>query len=186
MIEIDDKIISREIFQKKFICDLNSCKGACCVEGDSGAPLLKSEIKELEKVYPLVQQYVTEEGKNVIDNTGVYVIDQEGDLTTPLIDNKQCAFVFEDNGVSKCSIEKAYAENKINFKKPISCHLYPIRITTYKKFEAINYEANEICSPACKLGQEMQVSVFKFLKEPLIRKYGKDFYNELEEVDKVL
>ena len=186
MIEIDDKIISREIFQKKFICDLNSCKGSCCVEGDSGAPLLKSEIKELEKVYPLVKQYMTEEGKNVIDNTGVYVIDQEGDLTTPLIDNKQCAFVFEDNGISKCSIEKAYAENKINFKKPISCHLYPIRITSYKKFDAINYEANEICSSACKLGQEMQVSVFKFLKEPLIRKYGKDFYNELEEVHKVL
>ena len=130
MIEIDDKIISREIFQKKFICDLNSCKGACCVEGDSGAPLLKSEIKDLEKAYPLVQQYMTKEGKNVIDNTGVYVIDQEGDLTTPLIDNKQCAFVFEDNGVSKCSIEKAYTENKINFKKPISCHLYPCLLYT--------------------------------------------------------
>ena len=118
---------------------------------------------------------MTEEGKNVIDKTGVYVIDQEGDLTTPLIDNKQCAFVFEDSGISKCSIEKAHAENKINFKKPISCHLYPIRITTYKKFDAINYEANEICSPACKLGQEMQVSVFKFFKRTAYSKIWKRF-----------
>tara|TARA_B100000965_G_C19550960_1_gene739986 strand:- start:198 stop:758 length:561 start_codon:yes stop_codon:yes gene_type:complete len=186
MIEIDDKIISREIFQKEFICDLSKCKGACCVEGDSGAPLLKSEIEVLKKVYPRVEEYMTEEGKNVINKTGVFVVDHEGDLTTPLVNNEQCAFVFEDNGISKCAIEKAHSENKIDFKKPISCHLYPIRITEFKKFDAINYEPNRICSPACKLGQEMQVSVFKFLKEPLIRKYGEDFYNELEEVNKVL
>ena len=186
MIEIGDKIISKEIFEKEFVCDLRSCKGACCVEGDSGAPLLKSEIKELQKAYPIVKNYMTDEGKNVIEQKGVFVIDSENDITTPLVNNKQCAFVYEKNGVSKCSIEKAFSENKIDFKKPISCHLYPIRITKYKNFDAVNYESIKICSPACELGKEMQMPVYKFLKDPLIRKYGAEFYNELEEVQKAL
>ena len=123
MIEIGDKIISKEIFEKEFVCDLRSCKGACCVEGDSGAPLLKSEIKELQKAYPIVKNYMTDEGKNVIEQKGVFVIDSDNDITTPLVNNKQCAFVYEKNGVSKSSIEKAFSENKIEFKKHISCHL---------------------------------------------------------------
>ena len=141
MIEIGDKIISKEIIEKKFICDLNSCKGACCVEGDSGAPLLKSEIKELQRVYPIVKEYMSDKGIEVVDEKGVFVIDSDNDLTTPLVNNKQCAFVCEKNGISKCSIEQAYNENKIDFKKPISCHLYPIRVTEYEKFDAVNYES---------------------------------------------
>ena len=183
MIEIDNKIISREVFDKKFVCDLASCKGACCVEGDSGAPLLESEIEELEKIHPIVEKYLTKEGKDVIKKVGVFVIDEDGDLTTPLINNKQCAYLVENNGISKCGIEKAYQDKKINFKKPISCHLYPIRVTDYDSFEAVNYEANKLCSAACSLGQELQVSVYKFLKEPLIRKYGKEFFKEMDEVN---
>ena len=186
MIQIEDKIISQEIFDQQFVCDLNACKGACCVEGDSGAPLLKNEAKELEKSYPIIRKYLSADGKEAIKKQGFSVIDSDNDLTTPLINNRECAYVFNDSGVTKCAIEKAYLENEISFKKPISCHLYPIRITEYKEFDAVNYESNNICSPACKLGELLKVSVFRFLKEPLIRKYGKSFYTELEVVEKSL
>jgi hypothetical protein len=186
MIQIEDKIISQEIFDQQFVCDLNACKGACCVEGDSGAPLLKNEAKELEKSYSIIRKYLSADGKEAIKKQGFSVIDSDNDLTTPLINNRECAYVFNDSGVTKCAIEKAYLEDEISFKKPISCHLYPIRITEYEEFDAVNYESNKICSPACKLGELIKVSVFRFLKEPLIRKYGKSFYSELEVVEKSL
>ena len=186
MIQIEDKIISQEIFDQQFVCDLNACKGACCVEGDSGAPLLKNEAKELEKSYSIIRKYLSADGKEAIKKQGFSVIDSDNDLTTPLVNNRECAYVFNDSGITKCAIEKAYLEEKISFKKPISCHLYPIRITEYKEFDAVNYESNKICSPACKLGELLKVSVFRFLKEPLIRKYGESFYTELEVVEKSL
>jgi hypothetical protein len=186
MIQIDDKIISQEIFDQQFVCDLNACKGACCVEGDSGAPLLKNEAQELEKFYPIIKKYLSSDGKKAIKKQGFSIIDADNDLTTPLVNNRECAYVYYNAGITKCAIEKAYLEDGISFKKPISCHLYPIRITEYKEFDAINYESNKICSPACKLGELLKVSVFRFLKEPLIRKYGKSFYTELEVVEKSL
>ena len=186
MIQIEDKIISQEIFDQQFVCDLNACKGACCVEGDSGAPLLKNEAKELEKSYSIIRKYLSVDGKEAIKKQGFSVIDSDNDLTTPLVNNRECAYVFNDSGIIKCAIEKAYLEDKISFKKPISCHLYPIRITEYKEFDAVNYESNKICSPACKLGELLKVSVFRFLKEPLIRKYGESFFTELEVVEKSL
>lgn len=186
MIQIEDKIISQEIFDQQFVCDLNACKGACCVEGDSGAPLLKNEAKELEKSYSIIKKYLSADGKEAIKNQGFSVIDSDNDLTTPLVNNRECAYVFNDSGIIKCAIEKAYLEDEISFKKPISCHLYPIRITEYNEFDAVNYESNKICSPACKLGGLLKVSVFRFLKEPLIRKYGESFYTELEVVEKSL
>ena len=186
MSQIEDKIISQEIFDQQFVCDLNACKGACCVEGDSGAPLLKNEAKELKKSYSVIKKYLSVDGKEAIKKQGFSVIDSDNDLTTPLINNRECAYVFNDSGVTKCAIEKAYLEDEISFKKPISCHLYPIRITEYEEFDAVNYESNKICSPACKLGELLKVSVFRFLKEPLIRKYGKSFYTELEVVEKSL
>ena len=186
MIQIDNKIVSQEIFDQQFVCDLNACKGACCVEGDSGAPLLKNEAEELEEFYPVIKKYLSREGRKAIKKQGFSVIDAENDLTTPLVNNRECAYVYYDAGITKCAIEKAYLENGISFKKPISCHLYPIRITEYKEFDAVNYESNKICSPACKLGELLKVSVFRFLKEPLIRKYGKSFYTELEVVEKSL
>jgi hypothetical protein len=186
MIQIEDKIVSQEIFDQQFVCDLNACKGACCVEGDSGAPLLKNEAKELEKSYSIIKKYLSADGKEAIKKQGFSVIDSDNDLTTPLVNNRECAYVFNDSGIIKCAIEKAYLEDEISFKKPISCHLYPIRITEYKEFDAVNYESNKICSPACKLGGLLKVSVFRFLKEPLIRKYGESFYTELEVVEKSL
>lgn len=186
MIQIDDKIISQEIFDQQFVCDLNACKGACCVEGDSGAPLLKNEAQELEKFYPVIKKYLSSNAKKAIKKQGFSIIDADNDLTTPLVNNRECAYVYYNAGITKCAIEKAYLEDGISFKKPISCHLYPIRITEYKEFDAINYESNKICSPACKLGELLKVSVFRFLKEPLIRKYGKSFYTELEVVEKSL
>ena len=182
MIQVDNKIISLDVFEKHFICDLNACKGACCVEGDSGAPLLKEEEKILEDIYEMVKPYMREEGITELENQGLAVFDSEGDLTTPLINNRECAFVVKKNGINLCSIEKAYLDGKTDFKKPISCHLFPIRIKEYRDFDAVNYEEIKICEPACKCGSELEVPVYAFLKEPLIRKYGKVWYKELLEV----
>ena len=140
MIQVDNQIISLDIFEKYFVCDLNTCKGACCVEGDSGAPLLKEEKNILEDIYEKVKPYMRKNGITAIENQGITVYDSEGDLTTPLVNNRECAFVIYENGISKCAIEKAYLLGKTRFKKPISCHLFPIRITEYRAFEALNYE----------------------------------------------
>ena len=186
MIQVDDKIISLDIFEKHFICDLNACKGACCVDGDAGAPLLENEVNILENIYEQVKPYMMQKGIDVVDKVGVAVLDIEGDVTTPLVDNKECAFVIEENGISKCSIEKAHYEGRVEFKKPISCHLFPIRIQEYRDFHAVNYEEIKICAPACKCGSELEVPVYAFLKEPLIRKYGEDWYKELLNVAKTI
>ena len=186
MIQVDDKIISLDVFEKHFICDLNSCKGACCVDGDAGAPLLENEVNILENIYEQVKPYMMQKGIDVVDKVGVAVLDIEGDVTTPLVDNKECAFVIEENGISKCSIEKAHYEGRVEFKKPISCHLFPIRIQEYRDFHAVNYEEIKICAPACKCGSELEVPVYAFLKEPLIRKYGEDWYKDLLNVAKTI
>ena len=186
MIQVDNKIITLDIFEKYFVCDLNACKGACCVEGDSGAPLLKEEKYILEDIYEKVAPYMRKKGITAIENQGVAVYDSEGDLTTPLINNQECAFVTYENGISKCTIEKAYLDGKTDFKKPISCHLFPIRIKEYCDFDAVNYEEIKICTPACECGSKLKVPVYVFLKEPLIRKYGEDWYKELLEAAKLL
>ena len=186
MIQVEDKIISMDVFEKQFVCDLNACKGACCVEGDSGAPLTVEEEKKLNTLYEKVKPYMREEGISEIKKRGVSVFDSEGELTTPLVNNRECAFVANENGISKCAIEKAYLDEKTDFKKPISCHLFPIRIKEYKDFDAVNYEELKICKPACKCGSELEVPVYAFLKEPLIRKYGEAWYKELLEAGNLL
>ena len=186
MIQLEDKIISLDIFETYFFCDLNACKGSCCVEGDSGAPLLEEEEKILEKIYEKVKPYMSEEGKIEVKKNGVSTIDKDGDLTTNLVKNKECSFVIFENGIAKCSIEKAYNDGSIEFKKPISCHLFPIRITEYRDFEAINYEKIKICKPACDCGSKLKIPLFVFLKEPLIRKYGERWYEELLKVNDML
>ena len=186
MIQVEDKIISLDVFEKYFVCDLNACKGACCVEGDSGAPLLKEEEKTLDEIYEKVKPYMRKEGITEIENQGVAVYDADGDLTTPLVNNCECAFVTFENGITKCTIEKAYLDDKIEFKKPISCHLFPVRIKEYSDFDAINYEEIKLCDPACKCGSKLEVPVYVFLKEPLIRKYGEAWYKELLEAAKLL
>ena len=186
MIQVENKIISMDIFEKHFVCDLNACKGACCVEGDSGAPLLIEEEKILEDIYEKVKPYMREDGIDEVENQGVAVYDSDQELTTPLVNNRECAFVTFEKGISLCSIEKAYLDGETDFKKPISCHLFPIRIKEYRDFDAINYEEIKICEPACECGSKLEMPVYTFLKEPLIRKYGADWYNELLEAAKLL
>lgn len=187
MIKVDDKIISFDVFEKQFVCDLSSCKGACCVEGDAGAPLTDKELDILPNIFNEVKPYMRTEGVKEIEKQGFFVVDTDGDNTTPLVNNKECAFVvFDENEMAKCTIEQAYNDGKIDFKKPISCHLFPIRIKEYRDFDAINYEAINICKPACDCGEQLQIPVYSFLKEPLIRLYGEDWYSKLTEAARLL
>ena len=187
MIQVDDKIISFEVFEKQFVCDLSACKGACCVDGDAGAPLTDKELDVLPNIYNEVKSYMRTEGIAEIEKQGFFVLDGDGDKTTPLVKNKECAFVvFDENNIAKCSIEQAYNDGKINFKKPISCHLFPIRIKEYRDFDAVNYEAINICKPACFCGESLRVPVYRFLKEPLIRLYGEEWYDKLTEAARLL
>ncbi len=186
MIQIEDKIISLDVFEKHFLCDLNACKGVCCVEGESGAPLLKGEEKILNDIYKSIKPYMQKDGIKEVENQGISVLDTEGELTTTLVNNKECSFVIFENGITKCTIEKAYLDGKVDFIKPISCHLFPIRIKSYSNFDAINYEDIKICKPACECGSKLEVPVYAFLKEPLIRKYGENWYKKLLEAAKLL
>jgi hypothetical protein len=181
MILIEDTCVSDDIAEKFFVCDLNKCKGACCVEGDLGAPLENVELPILENIYQKVKPYLSKKGIEAIEKQGTYIKDFEGDYSTPTIAGRECAYaIYDDNKILKCGIEQAYLDDKIDFRKPISCHLYPIRITKYEHFHAINYERWHICNPACSLGEQLGVPVYQFLKEPLIRAYGEDWYNQLE------
>jgi hypothetical protein len=182
MIAIENTLISEDVLEKKFVCDLNACKGECCVAGDSGAPLEANELPILNSILNQVKPYMVPAGIAAVDKLGTYVIDADGDYTTTLVSPKaECAFVFfDEKNIAKCAIEKAYQEGKITWQKPISCHLYPIRIDKLKNHEAVNYNRWDICKPACTCGKKLDVPVYKFLKTPLIRKYGKDWYKQLE------
>ncbi len=182
MILIDDTCISDDIAEKFFVCNLEKCKGACCVEGDLGAPLEVAELQVLEDIYETVKPYLTPEGIKAIEEQGKYIEDWEGDYSTTTINDKECAYAFYDETKTlKCGIEQAYLDGKVDFKKPISCHLYPIRITKYDNFHALNYDRWSICSDACTFGEKLGVEVYKFLKEPLIRAYGEEWYDQLSQ-----
>ncbi len=182
MLQIGNTLISTDVLEKKFVCDLEKCRGACCVAGDSGAPLDEDELQILEKIYPKVAPYLTEDGRKSIEKYGKYVIDSDGDYVTPLVNGElECAYTIFEGGIAKCGIEKAHADGKIKFKKPISCHLYPIRINKLKNgVEALNYHKWDLCKAACTLGKKLDVRVYQFLKAPLIRKYGEKWFEELE------
>ena len=182
MIAIDNTLISEDIIQKKFVCDLNACKGACCVQGESGAPLDEKETKILETVFPKVKPYMVEKGIKAVEKQGKFIIDSDGDFVTPLVGKeKECAYVFfDDSGVAKCAIEQAWLEKKIDWQKPISCHLYPVRITHYKNYDAVNYHKWKVCKPACECGEKLSVPIYKFVKTALIRKYGDKWFKKLE------
>lgn len=183
MIVLGEKLISEEIFEEKFICDLNACKGACCVEGDSGAPLEEDELHLLEENLEAVLPYLPEKGKKALHEQGAFAVDFDGEFVTPLVsEGKECAYtVFEANGMAKCGIEMAWKDGKSNFRKPVSCHLYPIRIGKLKEALSLNYDRWSICKAACSLGKKEQVPVYKFLQEPLERKFGPEFVEELNE-----
>ena len=186
MIQIDDKIISQDLLEEHFLCDLKACKGACCVEGEYGAPLEDEELSILEKNLPKIKPFLSEEGIETIARKGSFVKGEDGEWETPLIRGRDCAYVVYDKyKIAKCGIEAAYNAGKIDFKKPISCHLYPIRLTRYNSFTAVNYHQWHICSPACDLGKTQKLKVFEFLKEAIIRKFGAQWYAKLEAASKV-
>lgn len=180
MIQIDDAIVALDIIEECFICDLTVCKGACCIEGESGAPLEKEEVKILEEILPAIWNDLSQKAKDIIKKQGVAYKDLDGDMVTSIINGKDCVFTcYDEYGTCKCAIEKAYKEGKIDFYKPVSCHLYPIRLQQYKDFTAVNYHRWMVCKAAVVSGRNKDVRIYQFLKEPLIRKFGEAWYNEL-------
>ena len=182
MLAIGEILVSEDIIEKKFVCDLHACKGACCVKGDYGAPLEESELPVLDEIYEKVKPYLSENGRKAIEKQGRYLLYEKKEWVTPLVGGRECAYTVFENGIAKCAIEKAYYDGKIEFKKPVSCHLYPVRINKMKQsVEAVNYDRWSICKPACKLCESLQVPLYKFLKDALIRKYGETWYEQLEQ-----
>lgn len=185
MFQLGKTLVSEDIIDKDFVCNLSACKGACCIDGDAGAPLEEAETKILEDIYPKVKPFLRQEGIDAIEKQGAFITTDKGELETPLINNADCAYViFDKHNTALCGIEEAYNQGEISWKKPISCHLYPIRVKDYSEFAAVNYHKWHICNDACTLGQELQVPIYKFVKQALIRKFGEDWYLELEKVAK--
>ena len=183
MFQLGKTLISEDIIEKDFVCNLSACKGACCVDGEAGAPLDENEVVKLKEIFPKIKKYLRPEGIKAIEAYGTSIVTDDNELETPLINGADCAYVtYNSEGIATCAIEEAYNKGDIEWKKPISCHLYPIRVQEYSEFAAINYHKWEICDDACVLGKELQVPVYKFVKQALIRKFGKDWYSELEKV----
>ena len=184
MIAIDHALISDEVLKEAFVCDLNACKGACCVDGDAGAPLAKEELKEIDKAFPEVLPYLGAESIAEIERQGRYVFDKEFGWVPPTINGAICVYGFRDvNGIVKCAIEQAYLDGSVKWKKPISCHLFPVivRQSNDGETEYVNYQPREDhCKAACALGKKLKVPVYQFLKEPLVRKFGEEFYEALD------
>lgn len=184
MIAIDHVLLSDEVVEEQFVCDLNSCKGGCCVDGDCGAPLTKDEADIIADIYPVVKSYLSQEYIDEIEKQGTHTMDDEFGYVTPTVNGGICVYAYTDEvGIVKCAIEKAWKDGKVDFQKPISCHLFPIRITAHPGYEAVNYEPRKkLCKPACKLGKQLKVPVYKFLKSSIVRKYGEEFYETLDAV----
>ncbi|MEY3442078.1 MAG: hypothetical protein RLZZ519_359 [Bacteroidota bacterium] len=181
MFIIDDKLVSEDLLRVHFVCDLDACKGACCVEGDLGAPLDADELPILEEIYPAVQPYLSEKSQQAIAQQGKYILHEDGSASTTLVNGSECAYVVFKDGMALCGIEMAHKDGKIPFLKPISCHLYPVRLKdmALMEMEAINYDRWDICNAACKLGKQLKMPVYKFLKGPLTRKFGEEFYAKM-------
>ncbi|MFW5644752.1 MAG: DUF3109 family protein [Bacteroidota bacterium] len=184
MIQIGDKIVSTDLFEEVFHCHLDKCHGNCCVYGDSGAPLEEDEAKGLEDYYENIKEFISDKGVEAIEDQGEWVVDGDGDKVTPLIQGNECAYTYFKNGIAFCGIEKAWEQGKVPFKKPLSCHLYPIRVSKVGDMTALNYHRWPICDPARRLGREMALPVFRFLKDAIIRAWGREFYQEMELVYK--
>lgn len=184
MIAIDNVLLSDDVVEARFVCDLDRCKGGCCVDGDCGAPLTEEETHIIADIYPRIKSYLPEAYIAEIERQGTHVSDEEHGLVTPTVNGGICVYAFTDDiGIVKCGIEQAYKDGVIDFKKPISCHLYPLRINSTNGYDLVNYEPRKVlCRPACKLGKKLEVPVYRFLKEPIIRKYGMDFYEALDAV----
>lgn len=182
MIVLGNTLISLDIFETEFVCNLNQCKGSCCVEGDYGAPLDAEEVDAISGNLEGIKPYMTERARKKLDKQGFHEADPDGDLVTQCIGGRDCIFAIEEAGMYKCAIEKAHYDGKSSFLKPISCHLYPIRLSQVGEFTALNYHKWDICSDACHLGAALKVPVYKFLKNALIRQFGESWYHELEHI----
>lgn len=183
MFQLGKTLVSEEIIEKDFVCNLSACKGACCVDGDAGAPLDEKETEILKEIYEDIRPFLRPEGIKAIESQGTSVIGEDGERETPLIGGKECAYtVFTEQGVAKCGIEEAYNKGATHWKKPVSCHLYPVRVMEYTSLTAVNYHKWQLCDPACELGGQLQVPVYRFVRDALIRKFGEEWYAELEEV----
>lgn len=181
MIEIDGKIVSDDILTECFACDIARCKGECCVDGNSGAPLEMEEADILEEEYENYKPYMTPDGIESVERQGFMVVDCDGDYTTPLVDDAECAYSYRENGITLCAIEKAFREGKCSFRKPISCHLYPIRLINLSNGTiGLNYHRWNVCSSACENGRKLGIPVYKSLRDPIIRRFGEEFYKALE------
>lgn len=181
MIEIEKTLVSFDIIDKRFACNPGLCKGICCVQGDSGAPLEDSEKYEIEQCLPEVTSILTAEARNRIQNSGVAVIDTEGDLVTNTLHGKgACVFAIRNSqGITICALELVWTQGKTQFRKPLSCHLYPVRITRYKYYDTVNYHTWDICKSAIETGENKGIPLYVFLKDAFIRKYGEEWYNQL-------
>ena len=183
MIAIADTLISDEVITERFVCNIEACKAACCVEGDLGAPLLESETLILERLYSMLEPYLTEAGKEAIAHQGKWILDEDNELSTPTVNGRECAYaVYDQKGILQCGIEKAWEAGVVPFRKPVSCHLYPIRVKQHAGFKAVNYHRWHICDPACSLGKQLGIPVYVFLKEALVSTFGAQWYAELEAV----
>jgi hypothetical protein len=179
MLQIKDTIISQDLIEKKFCCDLDRCKGACCVRGDAGAPLTQEEVEQLPVIINKIKPYLRLEGIEAITMLGTHVIDAENETVTPLVNGEECAYAVFEKGIARCGIEKAYTAGAIQFRKPVSCHLYPVRVKRFDKFLAVNYDKWDICEPARVKGNDLDLPVYKFVKEALFRRFGEDWYHHL-------
>ena len=180
MVQIQDVVVSLDVFRGKFLCDLDACKGACCVEGDAGAPVTLDEILELEQILPEIWDDLCPEAREVIDSQGVAYADPEGEMVTSIVKGKDCVFTLRDSyGHCLCAIEKAYREGRCGFMKPISCRLYPLRVADFGDIRAVNYHRWEICKSAVLAGKKHDMPLYRFLKEPLIERFGQDWYDEM-------
>lgn len=187
MIQINDKIISLDLFEVRFCCDLAHCKGICCVEGNAGAPLEAEEVDLLEQEYPAYKPCMNPEGIEAVERQGFMVPDAEGDCTTPLVDDAECAYSIRENGITLCAIEKAWREGRTSFRKPVSCHLYPIRLSLFGNgTTGLNYHRWAVCNGALARGAKEGIPLFRTLREPLIRHFGSEFYDALEEAYRFL
>ncbi len=180
MLQIGDTLVSLDLAERFFCCDLDACHGECCIEGDAGAPITENEKTELERLLPEINDELLPQAQEVIRRQGVSYVDEEGDMVTSIIDGRNCVFTcFAPGGMCQCAIEKAYRDGRVAMRKPISCYLYPLRITEYPSFTAVNYHRWKICRPAEALGRKLGLRLYQFLKEPLIQRFGKEWYDEL-------
>ncbi len=181
MLQIQDTLVSLDLAERFFLCDLDSCLGQCCIDGDAGAPITEEEDRKLREILPVVKPYLLPSALREIEENGVSYVDEEGDLVTQIVEGRNCVFTtYGPGGMCMCAIEKAYREGKTDFYKPISCHLYPVRLKEYDGFTAVNLHRWKICRCAEVLGRAKGVRAYKFLKAPLIRRFGEEWYKELE------